>query len=357
MGHIKRAAVTPLLLGGRSLSSHTFILQQAALLLFRGYFTRYKISSAASCISSEDTPLHKTTPCIVRYKAEATFCIHTRSAASCSSLVTRLHSARHGSSTAVTMASTTVIPDYMVWLVWDLLTRAPRVTRAASAIREIESEDQLEELMEDSSSCFADGLVDALQSSVPPTVEFFKGLPSSIPITGVSWGVYAIVLEKQGHRPHVYVGSGTHMAKGLFGRLKEYDIRFHLPTKVEELLNEGYTITHKGLFCWAPLPRNAIRLDVRNLYLIMECTFSLVFWTMKSKRDDYGMPHICPWPLKSLTYDGCCTHASMKEGLREGASKGLTGAALEDYYNGVEKRRAETSKLWHRAFKIKNFEA
>jgi hypothetical protein len=34
---------------------------------------------------------------------------------------------------------------------------------------------------------------------------------------------------------------------------------------------------------------------------------------MKSRKRDYFMPALCPWPRESFTYDGCCNHFSINE--------------------------------------------
>ena len=44
---------------------------------------------------------------------------------------------------------------------------------------------------------------------------------------------------------------------------------------------------------------------------------------MKSRTKDYAMPALCPWPRDSFTYDGCCTHCSIKEAVL-GAAVNLT---------------------------------
>lgn len=66
---------------------------------------------------------------------------------------------------------------------------------------------------------FASGLFEALQAPYPPSLTFFKTLPSAVK---PMWGVYAVVLEKAGNIPLVYIGSGTDSAGGLKNRMFAY---------------------------------------------------------------------------------------------------------------------------------------
>ncbi|KAK5058974.1 hypothetical protein LTR84_011238 [Exophiala bonariae] len=45
----------------------------------------------------------------------------------------------------------------------------------------------------------------------------------------------------------------------------------------------------------------------------MEAALSFYFWAMCSKDTDYKMGDCCPWPLDSFTYNGLCSHSSLKE--------------------------------------------
>lgn len=42
------------------------------------------------------------------------------------------------------------------------------------------------------------------------------------------WGIYAIVLEKAGSDPIVYVGSATNGSRGLAQRMYQYDVLIHV---------------------------------------------------------------------------------------------------------------------------------
>lgn len=161
---------------------------------------------------------------------------------------------------------------------------------------------------------FAPGLLDALQSKAPPTISFFKSLPIHFE---KRWGVYILVLEKPGHRPKVYTGIGTEKRSGVCTRVGQYSRGMNIPIYVQRALNDGYTISHKGLLCWSPLPAAANRYRLRALYLVAEAAFSLYFWTMVSRTKDYGMPRLCPWSLDTMEYDGCCGHVSLTEKIHD----------------------------------------
>ena len=212
------------------------------------------------------------------------------------------------------------IPDYLLWLVWTFIENAQCVRRPPNIqLPDLNSEDLPEEFMSDSQVIFAPGLTDILQGANPPSLTSFKNLPTD---TGHRWGIYILVLEHEGFHPKIYVGSRTHALHGVRARWNQYDERMYFPQFVSKVLDDGYTITNKGLLCWSPVPIFTNRLGVRHLYLILETCFLSAFWAMESRTKDYRMPKLCLWPLQSLGYDGCCSHAAIFEGHREGGCSG-----------------------------------
>jgi hypothetical protein len=185
------------------------------------------------------------------------------------------------------------------------------------------TEEILIDLLNDSRVVFAPTLLDIMQSQTPPTLSDFKALPTK---TTGRWGVYLLTLEKLGHRPKTYTGSGTGLKDGIGGRWACYDRQTELPHRVKAALEDGYIITHKGLICWAPKPSPGMVFLERVLIKALESFFSLFFWTMESE-DDYGMPSLCPWPLDSLPYGGLCSHVALKEGVR-GYAEGLSAEQI-----------------------------
>ncbi|KAH7416943.1 hypothetical protein BKA64DRAFT_283440 [Cadophora sp. MPI-SDFR-AT-0126] len=171
---------------------------------------------------------------------------------------------------------------------------------------------------------FAPGLFQVLQAATPPTIAYFKTLPTT---DYKRWAIYALVLEKAGCRPRLYIGSGTGSRDGVHSRLVQYDSFKVFPRYVAKSIDEGFTIVHKGLLCWIPIPGVHLQPVIRLLFLVLEATFAFMFWAMKAKLADYGMSHICLWDRANLEYDGLCSHPSLKEGIR--GDFGLSAEEIE----------------------------
>lgn len=187
---------------------------------------------------------------------------------------------------------------------------------------------------------FAANLSSTLLSPSPPTIAWFKTLPTKAKDL---WGVYVIVLEKSGCRPRIYIGSSTGMANGIATRLRDYTYRERMPLYVGMSVDKGYTITHKGLLCWLNTPPPVLRLPTRSLILLLECTFSLVLWAMHSREKTYGMPNLLSWSVDAFQYDGCCGHVCIWE-LIQGEDEGLTAAQIAAKEAAMDIRRKEQDK-------------
>lgn len=68
---------------------------------------------------------------------------------------------------------------------------------------------------------FAPSLLDVLTSPSPPSLDFFRGLPT-LQDGDKFWAVY-LLLEKPGCQAKIYVGSGTEQIAGVGSRFREYD--------------------------------------------------------------------------------------------------------------------------------------
>jgi hypothetical protein len=97
-----------------------------------------------------------------------------------------------------------------------------------------------------------------------------NALPPNRPT--LRWGVYAVVLEKAGCRPILYIGSGTNSSFGVGARFQHYDEGGHLPQYVSKALFDGFEITHKGLLCWIPMPIPAAVPSWRLLVCALEAS-------------------------------------------------------------------------------------
>ncbi|KAI7239499.1 hypothetical protein KC330_g1909 [Hortaea werneckii] len=193
---------------------------------------------------------------------------------------------------------------------------------------------------------FAEGLLDTLQSSSAPALDFFSSLPSDLlrlPLSSKYIGVYVVLLEKEGSRFKIYIGSGIGLS-GIQPRMYQYDRYECLPNRMLEAVRNGYKITHKGLLCWSPLPDVTTRLAVRVLFRLLEATFTCVFWAMVSRQTHYGMPLLCPWPLDSLPYDGLCTHTPLLEGI-PGETDGFSPEQIAAQEAAEKAREAEQHAL------------
>ena len=209
------------------------------------------------------------------------------------------------------MADATILLQLILTLTWTCLCDTPVDQKHPLFARFFTSQAVLEEFASTVCLEFAKVLFDVLQAA-SPTMQNFKTLPTG---PTKSWAVYLLVLEKSNHGPRIYIGSGTSSREGVYARFNHYDHEVVLPTYVEQALNEGYTIVHKGLLCWIPIPTASLRPQTRLLVLALEATFAYMFWAMKSRTRYYGMAHMCLWDRNALEYDGCCSHCSLNEGV------------------------------------------
>jgi len=172
----------------------------------------------------------------------------------------------------------------------------------------------LSEICSAASLCFCPGLFEAIQAVHPPDVSFFRRLPSD---GSGRWAVYALVLDKPGALPLIYIGSGTDMKRGVPARWAVYNKpeanRPDFPKYVQRALDDGYKISHKGLLVWCSIPSAENAPRFRLLFVAIEAALSFLFWTMKSKVKDYGMHICCPWPRDSFSYGGLCSHNALTE--------------------------------------------
>jgi hypothetical protein len=152
--------------------------------------------------------------------------------------------------------------------------------------------------------------------------------------------VYLLVLEKSGERPSIYIGSGTDATSGVTVRLWGYDNDHRVAANVKHALADGYTITHKGLLCWARIPVPLLRFPIGTLFYAMEATFSMLFWSMELRTKNYGFPQLCPWPLDTLEYSRLCTHTSFADPIC-GEHAGLTPQQIAAKAAEIEKRRKQ----------------
>lgn len=226
--------------------------------------------------------------------------------------------------------------ELVLVLLWTCLCSSPEKNKHPMYNRFFPSRDTLEILFSSVSLVFAPGLLEVLQASTPPTIAYFKTLPTECKKI---WGVYLLVLEKQGYRPKIYIGSGTDARNGVSTRLAQYGTGQILPRYVANALNNGYAIEHKGIICSMPVP-SAVAVPLnRLLFLLLEATFTFYFWAMVGKTEyGYSMAAFCPWARDTLEYDGLCSHNPLCESTFSDYS--LSAEELSAMAVQMEERRA-----------------
>lgn len=160
---------------------------------------------------------------------------------------------------------------------------------------------------------FAPGLLQVLQSTVPPTIEYFKTLPPCSRLDRF-WAVYLLVLEKPGHKSKIYVGSGTNSKSGVWSRLQFYVRGYDLPKFVKKALDDGYHVGYKGLLCRCPIPARPLQPTVRTFFILLEAALAFVFWAMYATKGDYGVSSTCPWDRASLEHRLVQSFLSLRAG-------------------------------------------
>ncbi len=225
----------------------------------------------------------------------------------------------------------------IVLVTWTCLVATPVYSKNALFATFFTSEEVLHSIASAASLTFCPGLFEVLQAATPPTVTWFKQLPTcdSIPI----WAVYVITLEKDGCRPMIYIGSGTEHLRGVRARFNQYDLGAALPSGIIWAQANGYIIVHKGILCWIPVP-SAMWVPLwRLLFYGMEAAFAFMLWAMQPHNADYGMGHLCLWDRKTMEYDGLCSHSALKDAVQ--GEFDLTPEQLEALAAEKEKNRAE----------------
>lgn len=252
------------------------------------------------------------------------------------------------------MATTTdhALLEAMVTLIWACLL-VPNVGKNSLFALLFFDKSVVFDIALSASLSFCPGLLEATQAAAPPTLSWWKSLPSDY--LG-RWGVYALVFEKRGSQPYIYTGEASECRYGVAPRWALYDkhniyLRDNtegLPSQVIWAFKQGYKITHKGLLVSAPIPSAANLPAFRLLFYAMEATFSFLFWTMKSTTKDYGMASCCPWYHQKglFTYGGLCSHSALHDPIH-----GNFGLTAEELIALDAARQAAT-----RADKIRRYE-
>ena len=192
------------------------------------------------------------------------------------------------------------------------------------------------------------GLFGILQAPTAPTLSLLKSLPTDY---HKRWAIYLLVLEKPSCSPRVYIASGTDKAYGVQSRMHHYTNCTTLSRYVAAALNEGYTITHKGLLLWAPIPSAGGVLILRAMFLLLEAALAFVFWAAKSKTQrGFGLRSLCPWNVDELPYTGLCSHNPLLEAML--GDFALSPEELEDLEKARKVNQAAYHADWYEKMKV-----
>lgn len=187
---------------------------------------------------------------------------------------------------------------------------------------------------------FAPGLFELLNAAAPATISWFRSLPP-VPVSRQIWGVYAFVMEKQGDRPRLYVGSRTAETAGVRSRMLQHlDGISQVPARVARAKTEGFVLTHIGLLAWCDTPAAANIPRARAVILAMEAALTSVLGAIIPSSAGFSLPvDFCPWSRDQLLWVGLCTHNYLLETLH--GDLNLSAAQLEEMA-AVRRERART---------------
>lgn len=162
----------------------------------------------------------------------------------------------------------------------------------------------------------APNLGSILAANKPPTIAFFKSLPSP---SSQTWGIYALLFEKAGCQPLLYIGSGTSSLNGVASRLHYYKPgASNLPRFVKQAFEDNYHISHRGVLCWSPTPTIGLVPRVRARFLALEAMFTIMFHACIAAITDMYLRHLYIWRRDTVEWKPLCSHLSLKEAIRGG---------------------------------------
>lgn len=195
---------------------------------------------------------------------------------------------------------------------------------------------------------FAPNILAALSSPLPPSIDFFKTLPS--PKRGV-WAVYVVVLVDPNGKFHLYIGSGTGSDSGCTSRTAVYSNKTHaqLPQHVRLAYDRGYEFSHVGMLCWTSLPSPTLVPLTRLLFICLEGVFTCLFYSafytiMEGLWDD-----LMPWTRDSVSWGALNSHLPFIEGV--GDMLDLSPTQLESIAAAKKQRTTEmVARRWPQGF-------
>ena len=171
-----------------------------------------------------------------------------------------------------------------------------RVIREPQLQTPFQDRDDLNKVVDAYPLQFGPNMDTVLGGEHPSGIDFFRTLPAA---AGQKWAVYAVLMEKAGERPALYIGSATNCQYGIGSRASHYvPGGRYLPRFVRIHFERGFHMSHIGLLCWAPpsSPERAPR--QRALLLDIEAIFTAVFHAKFKWKNDNLYEHVVLWPRK-----------------------------------------------------------
>jgi len=112
-------------------------------------------------------------------------------------------------------------------------------------------------------------------------------------------------------------------------------------------LDDGYTITGKVLLARCPIPAASKIPVYRLLVVALEAVFACWFWAMYRRvGHDYGFNELCPWPISSFAYDGCCSHNPLREYVYGDIE--LTEEQLQQDADDIHAKNIAYGRVYHK---------
>jgi hypothetical protein len=163
---------------------------------------------------------------------------------------------------------------------------------------------------------FVPGLSEVLESSTPPSIDWFKSLPAAQPDKlRQKWIVYVHVFELEGRKPRLYIGSATDFLHGGRERLRTYEKKTHdsLPRYVRKVYDQGFTKTHSAVLCWSDMPPPGWGARVRQRYLGHEGILQMLFFAAYHNKFEPHWVDSVPWAREDVDWMPLCSHISINE--------------------------------------------
>lgn len=114
------------------------------------------------------------------------------------------------------------------------------------------------------------------------------------------------------------------------------------------LIDNGYKITNKGLFCWSTIPDITKMSTARVRFYLLEATFTFLFFARVKFEIEYIFDDILPWKREDVSWQPACSHSALMErprGLFEMTDEQVIAYNAERQKR-IKEQRAIKGKRW-----------